>query len=1017
MAKNEAKIKFTAETAGFNDKLKQVNSEMSQLRAEFKLNETQMKATGSTVEGLENKHKILSNQLEVAKEKTETLSKKFEKAAEIFGENSTEATKLKTQLTNAQNAEEKLRQAVDTCSNELEEQKAAANASETATEKLTNSIEDQQNELNRLKKEYTEAVLKYGETSDEAKKLEGEISDLSGELKENKQKLSDASDKADELDKSLDDVEDSAKKAGDGFTVMKGALSNLIADGLQKAVSEMGEFISSTVETGVEFTSTMSSVQAISGATGSDLEALTQKAMDLGASTVFSAGEVGDAMVEMAKAGWTTEQILDGMAGVLNATSASGEELATVATITADAISGFRLKASESTRVADLLTQAANAGTIGITDLGETFKYIAPVAGSMGLSIEDCTTAITAMSMAGIKGSQAGTSLRTLLTNLVKPTDAMSAAMEELGIEVANSDGTMKPLNEIVSILRGSFEGLTDEQKSYYAATLAGKTGMSGMLSLMNLTQEEYDEIAKSMENAKGVAEETSKVMLDNLGGDLEELGGNFETLKLELFDTFEGAMRDGVGVLNELIDGVRAATQWMTEHKAVVAAVAAAIGIVTTAITAYNVVQGIKSAMEAANVTTVWALVSAHIAQAAAAVAAVAPYVLIVAAIAAVIAIIVLCIKHWDDIVLAVKNVWEKIKATLSEWGTWINTNVIQPVVNFFTNLWQKIQSIWSDISNVVQVAVMFIGSIISAAVDIITLPFQFIWENCKEYVFAAFEWIKEKIDLAISKIKEIAEVGFNFVKEKIITPVTEAKNKAVEIFNNIKTSVSEKISSLRSKVSEIFNSIKDKIMTPINNAKSKVTSTIESLRSSFSSKIESLRSKVSSIFTSIKDKITQPIETAKTKVKNVVDAIKGFFSGLKLSLPNIKLPHFKVTGKLSIDPPSVPHLSIEWYKNGGIMTRPTIFGVNGSSLMAGGEAGAEAILPIEKLRDYIADTVEDKMNIVNLGALANSIEKLADRAINLNINGRNFATATAGDSDNVNGLRTSFKGRGLAL
>lgn len=943
MAKNEAKIKFTAETGEFNEQIKRSNNEMTKLRAEFKLNETQMKATGTTVEGLENKHKILTNQLETAKEKTEALSQKYEKAAEIFGENSVEATKLKTQLINAQNAEEKLRQSVDTCSQELEEQKAAANMAESATEKLTNSIEEQQSELDKLKKEYTEAVLKYGETSDEAKRLEGEITELSGELKENKQKLAEASEKADELDKSLDDVEDSAKKAGDGFTVMKGALSNLVSDGIQKAIDAMGEFVKSTIDTGVDFTSTMSSVQAISGATGKDLEALTQKAMDLGASTVFSASEVGEAMVEMAKAGWSTDQILEGMAGVLNASSASGEGLATVATIAADAISGFGLKASESTRVADLLTQAANAGTIGITDLGETFKYIAPVAGSMDLSIEDVTTAVTALSMSGIKGSQAGTSLRTMLTNLVKPSKNMAAAMEELGIEVANADGTMKPLDEIISILRGSFDGLTEEQKSYYAATLAGKTGMSGMLALMNLTQEEYDEIAKSMDNAKGVAQETSEVMLDNLGGDLEELGGNFETLKLELFDTFEGTMRDGVGVLNELIDGVREATKWLTEHKGVVAAVATAIGIVTTAIVAYNVVQGVKAAMEAANVTTVWALVSAHLAQAAAAMAAIAPYIAIVAAIAAVIAIIVLCVKHWDT-----------IKAKITEVAKIVGKKATE---------------------------------------------------------------IKDSITKKLGEAKDRAVQIFENIRKSISDKITQAKNKVVELFENIRKSVTDKISSLYTKVTTTFDSIRSKITSTINEAKTKVTTAIETLRSNFTTKIETLKSKVSTVFSNIKDKIVTPIETAKTKVKAVVDAIKGFFSNMKLSLPKIKLPHFKVSGKLSLNPPSVPKLSIQWYKAGGIMTRPTIFGVNGSSLMAGGEAGAEAILPIDKLKGYIADTVEEKMNVVNLGALASSIEKLADRAINLNINGRNFATATANDSDNVNGLRTSFKGRGLAL
>lgn len=286
-----------------------------------------------------------------------------------------------------------------------------------------------------------------------------------------------------------------------------------------------------------DFEKGMSEVRAITGATGSDFDELKAKAVELGASTAFSAGEVAAAMTEMAKAGWNTDQIISGMGGVLDAAAASGEGLASVSTIVADAITGFGLAASDSGRVADLLTQAANSGTIGVNDLGESFKYIAPVAQSMGLSIEDVTTAIAAMSMAGIKGSQAGTSLRTMLTNLVKPTDAIAIAMEKLGISASNSDGSMKSLDEIVASLRTAFSGLTDEQKSYYAATLAGKEGMSGLLSLLNLTEQEYNEIAASMDNAKGVAQETAEVMQDNLQSKFEQLMGSLESLAIVLAD------------------------------------------------------------------------------------------------------------------------------------------------------------------------------------------------------------------------------------------------------------------------------------------------------------------------------------------------------------------------------------------------------------------------------------------------------------------------------------------------
>ena len=288
-----------------------------------------------------------------------------------------------------------------------------------------------------------------------------------------------------------------------------------------------------------DFEKAMSEVRAVTGLTTEDgeeyFERLKNKAEELGATTAFSATEVAGAMTEMAKAGWDAEQIYDGMAGVLDATAASGENLGSVATIVADALTGFGLEAKESARVADLMTQAANSGTIGITDLGESYKYIAPIAQSMNLSIEDVTTAISAMSMAGIKGSQAGTSLRTVLANMAKPSSTVATAMDDLNISITNSDGSFKSLDEIVAIMRTSFSGLTDDQKAYYATCLAGKEGMSGLISILNLSQEKYDEISYSMNNCKDVAQQTAEVMQDNLQSKVEQLGGALESLAIAL--------------------------------------------------------------------------------------------------------------------------------------------------------------------------------------------------------------------------------------------------------------------------------------------------------------------------------------------------------------------------------------------------------------------------------------------------------------------------------------------------
>lgn len=309
---------------------------------------------------------------------------------------------------------------------------------------------------------------------------------------------------------SLSSIGDSFTKTGTAMTL-----------GITTPLAMMGKQMWTTAS---DFEASMSQVGAISGATGSQFDALRDKAVQLGQDTVFSSSEVAEAMTEMAKAGWDSEQIIAGMEGVLDAASASGENLSTVSTIMADSMSTFGIEAENATHVADVLTQAANEGTISISDLGESFKYIGPSAAAAGFSFEDVNTALLAMSKSGIKGSQAGTSLRSLFVNLVKPTDDVKAAMNELGIEITNQDGSFKSLDEILANLRSSMNGMTDEQKAYYSSLIAGKTGLSGMMSLLNMSQDEYDELASSIDNCGGVADETAAIMQDNLKNDVEQL-------------------------------------------------------------------------------------------------------------------------------------------------------------------------------------------------------------------------------------------------------------------------------------------------------------------------------------------------------------------------------------------------------------------------------------------------------------------------------------------------------------
>ena len=978
-----------------------------------------------------------------------------------------------------------------------------------------------------------------------------------------------------------------------------------------------------------DFEKGMSEVKAISGATGKDFDALREKAIELGADTAFSAGEVAAAMTEMAKAGWSSQQIIDGMNGVLSAAAASGEGLATVSTIVADAITGFGLEASDSVRVADLLTQAANSGTIGITDLGESFKYIAPVASTMGLSIEDVTTAISAMSMAGIKGSQAGTSLRTMLTRMIKPTDAVEAAMTDLGIVLTNEDGTFKSLDTIVSEMRGTFNGLTDEQKTYYATVLAGQEGMSGLLSLLNLTQEEYDAIGKSMDDSKGVAETTAAVMQDNLQSKVEQLGGALESLAIKLADHVIPHIQKFVLWLTNLVDKFAAldpeTQKTILKFGALAAAagpvlvvlgklisgvggfittlgkIPGAISKVKTGFTALtnslkNVGEGFKLAK--AGYSGLAASAGGAGTKIGAAMAGISASALaVVAVIAVLVAAFVSLWKNNEDFRNKIIAIWDQIKATfekltsgiverlnrlgfdfenigevisaiwkglcdflapyfegvfnyisiafetfvnvflgiwdffhalftgdwqgcwdaikgifesiwngIKDWfmnilnvlkgtfdvvlgwfgtswtecwegiktffvslwegiSTWFQntitaiatffTNTWTSIATFFTDLWNGITSFfstaWETIKNVVQVGIMFIVELIKAWFNLVTLPFRFIWENCKETIIAVWDAIKEFISNALNAIKTtitnvwnavssfftsiwtsistfvssiwntikttISSVldaiktaitnAFNAVKTTVTniwnsistffsniwnaikTTITNAVN-AVKttisnVFDTIKTTVTNVFNAIKNTATNIWNGIKDAISGPINSAKATVSSVVDSIKSAFTNGFNAAKSTVSNVFNSIKSSISNVMDGARNTIKGAIDKIKGFFN-FSWSLPKLKMPHFSIKGSFSLNPPSVPYLSIDWYKkamgDGMIMNSPTIFGFNQKTgqFMAGGEAGSETVVGTKSLLNMIKQAVADAV-----GPLVEVSRELARTTVDL--------------------------------
>lgn len=349
-----------------------------------------------------------------------------------------------------------------------------------------------------------------------------------------------------------------------GFNEGISKLSNLGKAGLKVATgaiatlgAAVGAGMTAVVKVGAAFESEMSKVSAISGATGDELQSLTDKAKEMGAKTKFSATESAQAMEYMAMAGWKTADMLNGIEGIMNLAAASGENLATTSDIVTDALTAFGLSAQDSTHFADVLAAASSNANTNVSMMGETFKYVAPVAGALGFSVEDCGVAIGLMANSGIKAGQAGTSLRQMLSRLTKPTKEVQTAMDTLGLSLTDSVGNVKSLDTVMSDLRSGFSGLSKAEQTQIATSLAGQEAMSGLLAIVNASDEDFNKLKDSIYNADGAAAEMAATMQDNLAGQITILKSGLEGLGISIYESVEVPLKNlasvGVKAISDL--------------------------------------------------------------------------------------------------------------------------------------------------------------------------------------------------------------------------------------------------------------------------------------------------------------------------------------------------------------------------------------------------------------------------------------------------------------------------------
>lgn len=1144
-------IEIRAETSQYQQAMRQAAAEMKNLTAQHSLAAAQAKLSGSAQDALRARVTELTSKIDVQKGIVQQNGQQYDNLKQKLELQKTAHDQLKTKVEAAKKAYEDSAKATGEDSEETQKLKAEY-------EKLSSQLSTSESQITKTETAITKQEAAVNQSKAALTEMEAELKNVNAELAR----------------APFDEYAAKAEKVGGTLTSVGQKLLPL-----STGIAGLGV---AAVKTTADFDSEMSKVSAISGATGTDLDKLRGKAREMGAKTKFSASEAAQGMQYMAMAGWKTQDMMDGLEGIMNLAAASGEDLASTSDIVTDALTAFGLSAKDSSHFSDILAAASSNANTNVSMMGETFKYAAPVLGSLGYTAEDAALAIGLMANAGIKSSQAGTALRGAITNLAKPTDTVAAAMDKYGISLTDSSGKMLSLRELMEQLRQKLGGLSEAEQAQAAAALFGKEAMSGMLAIINGSDKDFEKLAGAIDNCDGSSEKMANTMNDNLQGQITILMSQLQELAISFGEILMPKIRDIVTHIQNFVDKLNAMDEGQKETILRIGMFVAALapmlmglgkvitfsanvsralgtlsdglvkaggfsGVFTKALGLITspaaIVVGVIAAITAViihlwntnedfrnTITAIWQKIkdafttfAAGISERLSALGITFSDVtsaiktiwdgfcnLLAPVLEAAFSTIAIALQTAFNVILGKWDVfsavfsgdwsgaWEAIKGIFSSiWDGlkeyfstiigavkgvadvflgWFGTNwetVWNGVKTFFEGIWNGISSffegiwngistfcttvwngivtnvtafcttvhdtistifnavkdvvsnVWETIKNVVQVAIMFIVEVIKAAFEMITVPFRFIWENCRDTIISVWETIKSAVQTAINfvkdniitpvmnaisttittvwnaiqttfttvinAIKSAVQTAWNFMKDNVITPVMNGiKTVITTVWNAIKTAVQTVVNAIKTTVQTVFNAVKTTVTTiwnaiktgtttawnavktavttPINAAKSAVTSAINGIKSTISSVWNSVKSATSSTWNAIKTAITTPINAAKTAVGNAISAIRSKFN-FSWSLPYLKLPHPSISGSFSLNPPSVPHFSISWYKNGGIMTKPTAFGAAGDTLLAGGEAGAEAILPLKQFYDRLGDMLDKKLDAIMTG------------------------------------------------
>ena len=846
----------------------------------------------STIEIAGSLSPSLQSAINAAVSRLEEMSKETLEAA---GASAQLAAKINTQETVLKNLEqgyadyivtgqegteeaEQLASTIQELSGELTENRGTLDAAEKAARALSETMDDaggeaetlrstiskQEDTLQQLKQRYVDVATEQGETSDEARELARQIQGLSSELHENKTKLSDAEYAADKLDNSLEEVESSAKKADDGFTMFKATLANLAADAIMRAVDGIKNLVGNVIELGQNFTSTMSEVSAISGATGEDFEKLEACAREYGATTVFSASNAAEALKYMSLAGWDADQSTSALGGVLNLAAASGMELGAASDMVTDYLSAFAMEAGDAAYFADLLSYAQSHSNTTAEALGEAYKNCAANLNAAGQDVETVTSLLEGMANQGYKGSEAGTAMAAIMRDITNGMKDGAIKIGETSVAVMDAQGNFRDLTDILTEVEAATNGMGDAERAVALSSTFTADSTKGLNLILNEGMDNIAGYEEELRGASGSAEEMANIMNDNLSGDVAAMNSAFEELGLKIYDALESKLRAGVQFIT---NGVIPAIEWLGGHIPEVAIAVSGLGAVI-------------AAMNWGTISSKIAMVKGALVKLAAALGGVSlPAIAIIAVITAVALAFTNLWKNNEEFRNKITAIWDGIKAKFDEFGQGIVdrlnalgfefediTEVMKAVWDGFCEVLAPIfEGVFQQISNILNEALDILTGLFDIFAGIFTGDWDMVWQGVQEVFGAVWDFVVATFENWISTFTSLADTVLGWFGTDWETVWTNVKTFFSDTWNAISSFFSGILTGIKTFFTDTWNAIVSFFSGILSGIYSSVTGTMTEIHNTFTNIWDSITGFLSGAWETIKNIVTVGIMAVK--------------------------------------------------------------------------------------------------------------------------------------------------------